>query len=452
MKENIVQFIKTGDDPSQYVEFGIIKSEINKLSHPRQLQVDWKLIEKNALILFEKNGIDLLTISYYTLARYNNDGFTGFVEGCELLAALIHHKWDQLWPMQEISRIDALDWFNSRIGNLIRKLTFTREDIIFLQRASNSLEIITVKIQQLPLKRLPKIVDLYDFIKTNLDTLDYQLNKNSSKIKHKPIRKTLIYAPEVTKDDELNNKQSTLKHQEDILPEVLINTPSITPPNNKKRFSWACFGLGMLFAIIFCFGITQFFNYQHEQKLAIAGPNLSWFNKKQTALPNRILIDNPNIRAEIYENYKMQLLEITSHSPISFYYYADNLVNNMQSLWPDSPEHKQLYNDWQKIFELKKIYHNKKLDFNNVVNKVDMLKSEVDYAIINNQYITLDYLHNALTKIQEELENQKPIEEVLREIEDYQQTNAEIPDKLKQDFHQQLQALILRYYLIEKQN
>lgn len=448
MKENHIHIIKTGSDPSQFPEFELIKLEIHKLSHPRQPQIDWKLIENNALILFEKNGIDLLTISYYTLARYQYYGFIGFVEGCELLAALVYYEWNELWPTQELTRIEALDWFNSRIGNLIRKLTFTENDIELLQRADLALGKIADKIQQVSLKRLPKIVNLYYVIQNNLETLENKQLKNQQQIQKQLSEKTLIYIPEHADDNKITPKNHEIATETGEIQKISVK--ACLNHSDKKQFSWRSFGYGVILAIVVNVGITKISNNQLEQKLAVTGPNLSWFSKKQFTLPEISLIDNKETRIQLYENYKMQLLEIASLSPISFYYYADNLVQNMQKLWPDTHEQKQLANDWQKLLKEKKFYLRKKVNYYNALNQIRNLKSDVDNAISTNQYITLDYLHIALDKLQKELESQQPIEEILRQIEKYQQTKTKIPDKLKQNFNQQLQSIMLRYYLIDK--
>ncbi|VFS52581.1 type VI secretion system ImpA family N-terminal domain-containing protein [Budvicia aquatica] len=136
MENNTFRFIHTGGDPRSFEEFEAIRTEINKLSHVKQPTVDWQVIETSAIALFEKNGVDLLTACYYTYARVNKNGLAGFVEGCELVAALVGYQWENLWPPQSSARTDSLNWFNARIGSLIRKQTFGNQDIHLLQRAA----------------------------------------------------------------------------------------------------------------------------------------------------------------------------------------------------------------------------------------------------------------------------------------------------------------------------
>lgn len=115
------QTIITGADPRNLPEFNAIREEINKISHPSQPEMNWKLVESLALTIFKSNGVDLHTATYYTLARTRMQGLAGFSEGVELLAAMINHEWDKFWPQNSPARTEMLDWFNTRIGNILRQ-------------------------------------------------------------------------------------------------------------------------------------------------------------------------------------------------------------------------------------------------------------------------------------------------------------------------------------------
>lgn len=449
LKQNNIQIIKTGGDPSSYEEFEVIKSEINKMSHPKQPVIDWVLVESNALILFEKNGIDLLTISYYTLARYHRYGLAGFTEGCEILSALICNQWDNLWPQQDIPRVDALDWFNARIGSLLRRRDFSIKEMPLLQRACDSLEKLTDKLQQIPLSKSPRIENLYYFVQNNLEILEKNITAISKQNLKEPPKATLVYLPNVVVEGNFNNKEveqeKPVPNQDKEIPtNIAIQYPS------KKSFSWLSFGLGIIVAGVCSFGITKFFDKKAEQMAAVTGSDLIWFNKELFTQPDISLIDTPETRVAVFNNYRMQLHELSSLSPIAFYYYANNLQDNMQRLWPQHSEYKLLNTYWQSQLQAKTSYPLNISGYYNARKQLLSLKNEVNTAITEDRYITIMHLRVVIDNVLKELDSQLPTEEMLRQIEMYRVSGRKTPAKLKQNFDQQLQAILARYYQAEK--
>ncbi|EIR56581.1 impA domain family protein, partial [Yersinia pestis PY-60] len=152
--------IKTGTDPRNRPEFNAIREEINKINHPARPEVNWGLIESLALTLFRTHGVDLQTAVYYTLARTQKNGLAGFTEGCELLAGMVVGQWDHLWPEQPQARSEILEWFNTRVSNQLRQHDFTRDDLRLVYRAERALQLLYDKLQQVELKRVPRIENL----------------------------------------------------------------------------------------------------------------------------------------------------------------------------------------------------------------------------------------------------------------------------------------------------
>ncbi|SUC19140.1 TssO [Proteus mirabilis] len=57
---------------------------------------------------FKNHGIDLQSGAYYTIARLQQHGLSGFTEGCELLANVIVTYWDSLWPEKPNQRTGGI--------------------------------------------------------------------------------------------------------------------------------------------------------------------------------------------------------------------------------------------------------------------------------------------------------------------------------------------------------
>lgn len=198
MNNDATQTIVTGSDPRNLPEFSAIREEINKASHPSQPELNWKLVESLTLAIFKTNGVDLHTATYYTLARTRLQGLAGFCEGTELLAAMVTHEWDNFWPQGGPARTEMLDWFNTRTGNILRQqISFAEPDLPLLHRTERALQLICDKLQQVELKRQPRVENLLYFVQNTRKRLEQPL-KNSADITTQTTVRTLIYAPEST--------------------------------------------------------------------------------------------------------------------------------------------------------------------------------------------------------------------------------------------------------------
>ncbi|WP_252497988.1 type VI secretion system ImpA family N-terminal domain-containing protein, partial [Escherichia coli] len=73
--------LKTGVDPRSLPDYAALRDEISKLTHPARPDVDWRYVETLCLRLYEHNGVELQTASWYTM---NRPGFPGECFICEL--------------------------------------------------------------------------------------------------------------------------------------------------------------------------------------------------------------------------------------------------------------------------------------------------------------------------------------------------------------------------------
>ena len=73
--------LKTGGDPRSLPDYAALRDEISKLTHPARPDVDWRYVETLCLRLYEHNGVELQTASWYTIARMHTTGLSGLNEG-----------------------------------------------------------------------------------------------------------------------------------------------------------------------------------------------------------------------------------------------------------------------------------------------------------------------------------------------------------------------------------
>lgn len=128
MSELSPQRIQTGGDPRTFSEYATLRDEIGKLSHPARPDVDWIHVEQLCLALFERNGVELQSAAWYTLARTHTAGACGLSEGLSILEAIITRQWTALWPQAMQARTDIITTLVRRLQNILRRWTFQRED------------------------------------------------------------------------------------------------------------------------------------------------------------------------------------------------------------------------------------------------------------------------------------------------------------------------------------
>lgn len=114
--------LKTGGDPRSLPDYAALRDEISKLTHPARPDVDWRYVETLCLRLYEHNGVELQTASWYTIARMHTTGLSGLNEGLALIAALTRHHWSVMWPLNTHSRLEIITGLFNRLQKTLRAM------------------------------------------------------------------------------------------------------------------------------------------------------------------------------------------------------------------------------------------------------------------------------------------------------------------------------------------
>ncbi len=86
---------------------------------------------------------------------------------------MVSHDWDKFWPQGGPARTEMLDWFNSRTGNILRQqISFAEPDLPLIYRTERALQLICDKLQQVELKRVPRVENLLYFMQNTRKRLD----------------------------------------------------------------------------------------------------------------------------------------------------------------------------------------------------------------------------------------------------------------------------------------
>jgi type VI secretion system protein VasL len=436
--------IRPGGDPRNYLEFTEIRHEINKLNDPAATKIDFAQIEVLTQALFAKNGVDLQTAAYLTLAKTKLDSLNGFSEGCTLIAELVNQHWQQFWPENETARINLFDWLNNYVGKEVRAYPFTIKNIALLIQIEQPLKAIATKLQAEHLKKTPKIVELFDYIKNTRATLekrfiDLQPAKKSTLLKS-PKKEVIVYTPpaDITKStaDELTQTHYTL-------------TPTIA--KKAPRFKgWHGFIAGSLITGAILFGINHFYQ---KPSLKPEQGDLSLFTPlSETNITflvqsyhSKGLVNTDNANSE---DLQQQLKQLQTLSPLANRYYGDNLAHIAQRLWPDTEQSNSIVNEWENGIALQRQTRFMRDSYANARQQVQKLADELNGAEQQKRSITISQLKSAVYGIQSQLDRDVPLEELLRQLSEQERTSPALIKKIDERFN----SLLSYYYALQKEN
>lgn len=90
MKHTELRPMRTGGDPRPYPDFIALRTEMSKQTHPARPDISWTRVEQLSLALFEKNGVELQTGAWYTLARTHLAQVKGMREGLNIILVMLN--------------------------------------------------------------------------------------------------------------------------------------------------------------------------------------------------------------------------------------------------------------------------------------------------------------------------------------------------------------------------
>lgn len=430
--DTVIQMIITGQDPRGLPEFSAMREEINKASHPSQPVMNWTLVESLALTIFRTNGVDLHTATYYTLARTRTQGLAGFCEGVELLSALIGREWNKFWPQDGQARTEMLDWFNTRTGNILRQqLAFSMSDLPLLYRVERALQVICDRLQQVDLKRSPRVENLLYFVQNTRKRYEPQPASHIADKSQKKTVQTLVYMPEA--EDSMVATELPLSEMRVMVHGV--NTAPVTTASPRAVIKG--FAVGVLCCALIAVGVWWWWIYPLQRQMVAVldtgqGAATAWL-----AAPE--LSD--------YSQRLHQLMKGSSLLPLEAGQQMARLADNR---WPGSLQQQQATAQWYAT--LRNRAENSPQMLNWQQTRAD-LRSFAELLVQREQAkegFTLSYIKTVVYQAERTLNQEIPLEYLLTQ---YQQAHSadKSTDLLEKQINERLDGVISRWMLL-KQN
>lgn len=427
----LTQTIVTGSDPRGLPEFSAIREEINKASHPSQPQLNWRLVESLALTIFKASGVDLHTATYYTLARTHTQGLTGFCEGTELLAAMISHEWDKFWPQDNHARTEMLDWFNTRTGNILRQqISFAENDLPLLYRTERALQLICDKLQQVELKREPRVENLLYFVQNTRKRLEPQPRSNADMPAQTTVR-TLVYAPESA--PATADISPTLPDLPDMKVEVHHSAMANSVPGAVSGNRVKGFVAGVACTAVVAAALWWWQVYPVQQQLA---------QVRDTAQgAATVWLASPDLNS-----YGQRLQQLPDAPPLQLLETGIQMMRTADSRWPESLQQQQATAQWNAT--LKTRAQNSPQMRGWLQTRQD-LHAFADLVMQREKEgLTLSYIKNVIWQAERGLGQETPLESLLTQYQDAR-VQGENTDVLEKQINERLDGVLSRWLLLK---
>ncbi|WP_448886399.1 VasL domain-containing protein [Citrobacter telavivensis] len=428
----LTQTIVTGSDPRSLPEFSAIREEINKASHPSQPELNWKRVESLALAIFKANGVDLHTATYYTLARTRTQGLAGFCEGTELLAAMLSHEWDKFWPQSGSARTEMLDWFNTRTGNILRQqISFTESDLSLLYRTERALQLICDKLQQVELKRRPRVENLLYFVQNTRNRFEPPPQKSAAETGQTTVR-TLVYAPENAASD-----TAEIMPPLPELPEMKVAVRGLVDTGAARKQNQGGvvkgFAAGITCAVIFGAALWWWQVWPMQQQLTQVRDTAQGAATVWLVTP-------------VLEDYEQRLQQLLDVSPIQSLDTGVQMARTADSRWPESLQQQQASAKWSETLKTRAQNSPQLRGWSQTRQDLHAFADLVMHR--EKEGVTLSYIKNVIWQAERGLGQETPLESLLTQFQDAR-AQGQNTDALEKQINERLDGVLSRWLLLK---
>lgn len=352
----------------------------------------------------------------------------------ELLAAMVSHDWDKFWPQGGPARTEMLDWFNSRTGNILRQqISFAESDLPLIYRTERALQLICDKLQQVELKRVPRVENLLYFMQNTRKRLEPQLKSNTENAAQTTVR-TLIYAPET----QASSTPEAVVPPLPGLPEMKVEVRSLTenPPQAsviKQGSTVRGFIAGIACSVAVASALWWWQVYPVQQQL------LQVNDTAQGAAT--VWMASPEL-----ENYERRLQQLLDTSPVQPLETGMQMMRVADSRWPESLQQQQASTQWN---EALKTRAQSSPQLRGWLQTRQDLHAFADLVMQREKEgLTLSYIKNVIWQAERGLGQETPVESLLTQYHDAR-AQKQNTDALEKQINERLEGVLSRWLLLK---
>lgn len=441
------RYLKTGGDPRAFADYSALREELGKLAHPARPDVDWKKVEQLCLSLFQQNGIELQTASWYTQARVQRAGLAGLNEGLAILDALISYQWPNLWPQPAHARMEILTGLSQRLQQSLRTMTLTYCDLPAIYQAEQLINTLCDVLQRLELKHASQLVALSTFMHSAAIRLENLHAPTDSAV----VLSTIVDKPERERATESHKPWVYIGQSEAVEPQVITATET----SSKRHVQWKGFTAGVVVTVLIGGGINAgvnaFYHPPSAESLMETLPLLSKPLNTQAlaALKNQQSDMLSKQASKVISATQQRTSQLATLSPRWAQETGTQLVTQALVLWPDNPATATLAKKWSQQLNANAAplenlngWYSANMQLQQLADKLNGLDEQ------RGKYMTVSQLKSSVFAIQQALNRSQPVEESLRKLAEMKQQEKELPPQLLMQLDNQFTQLLNRYALL----
>ncbi|WP_049849496.1 VasL domain-containing protein [Trabulsiella odontotermitis] len=338
-----------------------------------------------------------------------------------------------------MARIELLDWFNAKASTMLRTLSFEKKDLEVLSRTENALKTLSDKLQQLPLRRVPRVENLQFFIRNTCQRLEQKSVQEN--VSQSAASEKMIWVP--GGEDADNQCQPLDPGLTKRVTCALVgrdetaSSPSVTSSPTVKKTRWIATGF---FGGLFCsllITLTAYYCYVVPMQKQL---------DEISSLPSGsalIWLSQPDIRT-----YARQIERLAKPSPFLPYTLAERSVMVASQTWPADPLQHSVTRQWEAQIQAGNDTDLTGQSYFIVQQQLQKLSDELIRQERSRGGLTISYLKTAVYQMQSSLNADVPLEELLRRLEDARQTGHPSPVSLMKQIDDRWDSLSRHYYLL----
>jgi type VI secretion system protein VasL len=443
---NTRKHLKTGGDPRQLPDYGALRDEIAKLSHPARPDVDWPFVEKCCLALFEHNGVELQTAAWYTLARTHIAGLPGLNEGLAMLEALIARQWALAWPRDTHARITIISGLFQRLQKVMRTLALdSRDDLAALYQSEKLLGALREALARHQLSQ-----------GSASEGLRHQVQQAIVRLENQPHQEP--DTPEIVLPPQALAPSSAASPAPDARRVWVVPAEQVAAeaPPPKARSGLKPFIAGAACAL--ALALAAFVGWRYLQAPDSASRQLAsglaplpqpLSSQQLSALKS----SSPVVRQEKawVEKTQRQLARLESLAPDWPLRQQQALIAQAESLWPENSQVMQMRSAWRQQTEASALPEVALNGWHQGMSKLQRLTDRLNgLDEKRGGYMTVSELKSAVFSIVQDFNQNPPAEEQLRQLKE-SRDNSALSAARQRQAELRLQQLQASYFLLTKE-
>lgn len=409
--------LKTGGDPRSLPDYAALRDEISKLTHPARPDVDWRYVETLCLRLYEHNGVELQTASWYTIARMHTTGLSGLNEGLALIVALTRHHWSVMWPLNTHARLEIITGLFNRLQKTLRGMPpDNRDNLPLLYQTETFLKALSDTLARHELKQNSKVALPEAMVKgyiTRLENQPVQGEVSSPVIL--PAQALRSDAPDVQGHEAMPHSRLVY-----VVSETKAEPTSSlqkSPPTFLKPFvAGVC---AALLAVSVAIPGWQFLTQPSpaEQQLrALLSPPPDVLSADQmTQLSRTSSVIN---HAQEWTDLSGQQIKRLAELPPAYNLQRSaQLLQQLMVLFPDNPRVQEMVDNWQKSVRSRALPEEAMTGWNEGMTRLQQLAERLNRLDEQRgKYMTVSELKSQVFGMLTSFRQTVPVEEQIRQL------------------------------------